>query len=247
MISGGHAACRGSDLPAVRSAELSGTARTTAPQSIGPAVQGLYAELCAALERAGVTPVGPATASDEGDHDSDDVVVHAGLPVSVDPDPAFESAVVDLPAVERAATIVHRGSTDDCLPAHQALAQWREAAGHQPTGNEREVTLAGLDGTVTEIQSPIRTSWRPAWSPRCASSSRRSALSTSKGGCRQSAQERTTPMVDPESPTGDDTNPRARRGSGQYFVLPSEMADELRRLEAKAQERDSRLPAKDED
>ncbi|MER6990563.1 hypothetical protein ABT337_12865 [Saccharopolyspora hirsuta] len=54
-------------------------------------------------------------------------------------------------------------------------------------------------------------------------------------------------MVDQESPTGDDANARARRKSGQYFVLPSEMADELRRTEAKSNEQDSRLPGKDDD
>ncbi|KAA5832719.1 MerR family transcriptional regulator [Saccharopolyspora hirsuta] len=148
-------------LPAVRLAELSGTARNMDPQSIGPVIQGLYDELCAALERAGVAPVGPATAYYEGGEDSDTVVVHAGLPINADPDPAFEFAVVDLPAVPQAATIVHRGSMDDCLPAYQALAQWMEAAGHQPTGSEREVTLACPEdpaGMVTEIQSPIRTS-----------------------------------------------------------------------------------------
>ncbi|MER7010034.1 hypothetical protein ABT324_01205 [Saccharopolyspora sp. NPDC000359] len=54
-------------------------------------------------------------------------------------------------------------------------------------------------------------------------------------------------MVDQESPTGEDVNARARRKSGQYFVLPSEMADELRRTEAKSNERDSRRPAADDD
>ncbi|MER7010035.1 MerR family transcriptional regulator [Saccharopolyspora sp. NPDC000359] len=148
-------------LPAVRLAALSGTARNMDPQSIGPVIQGRYDELCAALERAEVPAVGPATGYYEEGADSDTVVVHAGIPVNVDPDPAFEFAVLDLPAVPRAATIVHRGSMDDCLPAYQALAQWMEAAGHQPAGGEREVTLAmpaDPAGMVTEIQSPIRTS-----------------------------------------------------------------------------------------
>ncbi|MDA3628608.1 MerR family transcriptional regulator [Saccharopolyspora sp. WRP15-2] len=145
-------------LPAVRLAELSGTARNMDPQSIGPVIQGLYDELCAGLERAGVTPVGPATGYYTDGEDADTVVVHAGMPVNAEPDPAFEFDVVDLPAVERAATIVHRGSMDDCLPTYQALAQWMEAAGHQPGGAEREVTLACPEdpaGMVTEIQTPI--------------------------------------------------------------------------------------------
>ncbi|MER7082825.1 hypothetical protein SAMN05421805_1011440 [Saccharopolyspora antimicrobica] len=53
-------------------------------------------------------------------------------------------------------------------------------------------------------------------------------------------------MADQESRTGDDGSARARRKSGEYFVLPSEMADEMRRSEAKPNERDSRRPAKDD-
>lgn len=55
-------------------------------------------------------------------------------------------------------------------------------------------------------------------------------------------------MADQESRTGDDGSARARRksGSGEYFVLPSEMADEMRRNEAKPNEQDSRRPAKDD-
>ncbi|MGW1677794.1 hypothetical protein [Saccharopolyspora sp. NPDC002376] len=54
-------------------------------------------------------------------------------------------------------------------------------------------------------------------------------------------------MVDQDLPTDDDATARARRPAGNYFVLPSEMADELRRAEAKRTEQDSRLPAKDDD
>ncbi|PKW19744.1 MerR family transcriptional regulator [Saccharopolyspora spinosa] len=147
-------------IPAVRVAELSGTAKTMDPQSIGPVIRGLYDELCAALERAGMTPVGPATAYYEDGADDESVIVHAGLPVNVEPDPAFDFAVVDLPAAEKAATIVHRGSMDDCVPAYQALARWIEDSGHRTLGTNREVTLACPEdpaGMVTEIQEPITT------------------------------------------------------------------------------------------
>ncbi|MDA3628607.1 hypothetical protein OU415_24455 [Saccharopolyspora sp. WRP15-2] len=54
-------------------------------------------------------------------------------------------------------------------------------------------------------------------------------------------------MVDQDLPTGDDATARARRPAGNYFVLPSEMADELRRTDSKRDEHDSHLPAKDDD
>ncbi|MCQ4040615.1 MerR family transcriptional regulator [Streptantibioticus rubrisoli] len=145
-------------IPAVRVAEMTGTAKTLEPLSIGPVVRELYAELCSALDRAGVTPVGPATAYYEDAGDGESVIVHAGLPVNVEPDDAFDFAVVDLPEVEQAATIVHRGSMDDCLPTYQALARWIEDAGYRTAGPNREVTLAcpeDLDGMVTELQEPI--------------------------------------------------------------------------------------------
>ncbi|MBB5155338.1 MerR family transcriptional regulator [Saccharopolyspora phatthalungensis] len=147
-------------IPALRVAELSGTAKTMDPQSIGPVIRGLYDQLCAALEHAGVTPVGPATAYYEDGGDGESVIVHAGLPVNVKPNASLDFAVVDLPAVEKAATIVHRGSMDDCVPAYQALARWIEASGYHTLGTNREVTLACPEdpaGMVTEIQEPIAT------------------------------------------------------------------------------------------
>jgi effector-binding domain-containing protein len=84
--------------------------------------------------------------------------VHAGLPVNVEPDAAFDFAVVDLPAVARAATTVHRGPMDNCLPSYQALGRWLEHSGYRNGGPYREVTLAcpeDPEGMVTELQEPI--------------------------------------------------------------------------------------------
>lgn len=65
-------------LPAVRVAERTGLAAGFEPASIGPVITPLYAELIAALDRAGVTPTGPALARYEDAPDGG-VVVHAGL------------------------------------------------------------------------------------------------------------------------------------------------------------------------
>jgi DNA-binding transcriptional MerR regulator len=145
-------------IPAVRVAELTGTAKSMEPLSIGPCVQGLYAELGAALQRVGTTPVGPAVAYYEDAGDDESVIVHAALPVNIEPAAASGFAVVDLPRVAEAATIMHRGSMDNCVPTYQALARWIEDAGYRTAGPSREVTLAcpeDPDGWVTELQEPI--------------------------------------------------------------------------------------------
>ncbi|UZJ30394.1 MerR family transcriptional regulator [Streptomyces endophytica] len=76
-------------------AELSGVAAGYGPEDIGPVIQPLYAELCAHLEAAGVTPAGPGLAYYEdvrgsaGSATGDEpgpgaVVVHAGLTVTAE-------------------------------------------------------------------------------------------------------------------------------------------------------------------
>jgi DNA-binding transcriptional MerR regulator len=145
-------------IPAVRVAELTGTAKSMEPASIGPVVQGLYGELCQALDRAGITPVGPAIAYYEDAGDGENVIVHASLPVNAEPSAGAGFTVVDLPPVAEAATVVHRGPMDDCLPSYQALARWIEDCGYRPAGPSREVTLACPEdpaGMVTEIQEPV--------------------------------------------------------------------------------------------
>lgn len=68
-------------IPGVRIAELTGTAASFEPESISPVIQPLYVELCARLDRAGLTPTGPAIAYYEDRPDGDGMLIHAGLPV----------------------------------------------------------------------------------------------------------------------------------------------------------------------
>ena len=146
-------------LPAVRVAELTGTAASFEPQSISPVIQPLYDELVRRLDRAGVTPVGPAIAYYENVPDGDGVVVHATLPVNVETS-GHDFAVVDLPAVEQAATIVHRGSMDNVMSSIQTLASWIDAHGYRSVGLNRELYLQtgdDVDTWVTELQEPVMT------------------------------------------------------------------------------------------
>jgi DNA-binding transcriptional MerR regulator len=143
-------------IPAVRLAELSGVAESFEPDSITPVIRPLYDELVCALGRAGVTPVGPATAWYE-DAPGGGVLVHAGLPVAAAPAEGQEFTVVDLPAIQ-AATIVHRGSMETVLSSIQTLSRWIEAHGYSSAGYNREFYLEIGDDPetwVTELQEPV--------------------------------------------------------------------------------------------
>ncbi|MFG2295945.1 MerR family transcriptional regulator [Streptomyces sp. NPDC048603] len=145
-------------LPAVRLAELTATAPGFEPEQIGPVIGPLFEELCARLEAAGAAPSGPGTAYYEDAGPDGAITVHAGLPVAADAPAAEGVSVVVLPAVERAATIVHRGAMDGVLPTVQALAQWIGENGYRSTGYAREVTLHYSEDPaewVTELQEPV--------------------------------------------------------------------------------------------
>lgn len=160
-------------VPTVRVAELSGIAESFEPEHIGPVIGPLYEELFRRLATAGVQPAGPAIAYYEpgpADAPEGSVAVHAavqvagqagvqaGAQVGVGPDAGHGFDVVDLPGVERAATVVHRGPMDAILPTAQTLARWIEANGYRATGYARELYL-DCDGPketwVTELQEAV--------------------------------------------------------------------------------------------
>lgn len=148
-------------VPAVRVAELIGAAEGFEPGSIGPVIGLLFEELCRRLDRAGITPVGPAIAYYEQRPEGDgSVVVHAAMPVSAESDPSQDFSIVDLPAVAQAATVVHRGSMDAVMEPWQTLGRWIDDNGYRSAGPAREVTLEYTDdpsGWVTELMEPITT------------------------------------------------------------------------------------------
>ncbi|MFZ3495535.1 MerR family transcriptional regulator [Streptomyces sp. 5.8] len=151
-------------LPPVRLAELSGIAASYEGQDISPVIGPLYDELLSRVEAAGVTLTAPGVAyyEDAGDASRPGaVLVHAGVAVAANvraEDLGGDVRIVVLPAVERAATVVHRGSMDSVLPTAQALAQWIDANGERSAGYAREVSLACPEDRnqwVTELQEPL--------------------------------------------------------------------------------------------
>lgn len=148
-------------IPGVRIAELTGTAASFEPESISPVIQPLYVELCARLDRAGLTPTGPAIAYYEDRPDGDGVLVHAGLPVIAQSSREHDFLIVDLPEIQQAATILHRGSMDNVMPTIQTLARWIDANGYRSAGHSRELYIECADDRnawVTELQEPIAPS-----------------------------------------------------------------------------------------
>lgn len=145
-------------VPAVRVARLTATAASYGPEDIGPVIQPMYPELFARLGRAGVAPAGHGIATYEP-AEGEAVVVHAGVAVAVDPSPAYDFEVVDLPALAEAATIVHRGTMDDVDTSYQAVAAWIEAHGYRQNGFAREVYVRYGEGDPagweTELQLEV--------------------------------------------------------------------------------------------
>ena len=65
------------------------------------------------------------------------MLVHATLPVSAGPGRGRGVEIADLPQIEQAATIVHRGSVDNVVATIQALARWTDAHGAPRPGTRR--------------------------------------------------------------------------------------------------------------
>lgn len=148
-------------VPAVRVAELSDVAESYESDKISPVIQPLYAELSKRLHEAGLAITGPAIAYYE--QVPEGVRVHAGAPVNAEMGKPYDFDVVDLPALDQAATVIHHGSMDNVDATFQQLGRWIEENGYRSTGLAREVYLKYGDGDpetwVTELQETIT---RPA-------------------------------------------------------------------------------------
>jgi effector-binding domain-containing protein len=146
------------EVAPVRIAELTATAASYGREDVGAALRPLYPELHRRLAAAGVTPAsGPAVVYYEDPaRPSDAVIVHAGIPVTASLGPGYGFAVVDLPAIRPAATILHRGTLDDVRRSLWSLAGWIADHGYRPVGYHREVYLGsdpgGVGQDVTELQ-----------------------------------------------------------------------------------------------
>ncbi|WP_405087359.1 RNA-guided endonuclease TnpB family protein [Microbispora sp. NBC_01389] len=142
---------------------VKGLARTRLAKSVhdagwsAPVIQPLYDELFRRIEEAGLTVTGPTVAYYE--QVPEGVRVHAGAPVNAEPGGAYDFDIVDLPAIEQAATVIHHGTMEQADATTQRLAQWIEENGYRSSGFAREVYLTYGHGDpatwVTEMQEVI--------------------------------------------------------------------------------------------
>ncbi|MEV5436670.1 MerR family transcriptional regulator [Streptomyces sp. NPDC052682] len=149
-------------VPPVRVAELTATAASYEPQDITPVIGPLYEELFRRLDAAGIPVTGPGIAYyEDAPEGGGAVTIHAAVQVAAplrDGAPGDDLRVLDLPGIEQAATIVHRGSMDTVLPTAQSLARWIDGNGYRSAGYPREVNLEcpeNRDDWVTELQAPV--------------------------------------------------------------------------------------------
>ncbi|GAA3371203.1 MerR family transcriptional regulator [Streptomyces antimycoticus] len=147
------------EIPAVRVAELTATAGGFDPRDIGPVITPLYDELFRRLDAAGITPTGPGVAYyEDAPEGGGAITVHAGVQVTAPLRDGEELRILDLPSVDQAATIVHRGPMDAVVPTAQALAHWIDGNGYRSSGYAREVNLEcpeNREEWVTELQTPV--------------------------------------------------------------------------------------------
>ncbi|GIH10769.1 MerR family transcriptional regulator [Rhizocola hellebori] len=145
-------------LPAMRLATLSAVAASYASSDIGPTIQPLYKQLLERVTEAGVMPTGSPVAYYTPANDDGAVTVVAGFTVSAQASPEQRFDIAELPAVPRAAALIHHGSLENADETYQALAKWIEDNGYRAdgAGYAREVYLDtpmdDISKWVTEMQ-----------------------------------------------------------------------------------------------
>lgn len=125
----------------------------------------LLGESFMALGPRGIMPAAPPIAIF---HDEEfkpaDLDVEIALPVApgvkdaVPLDGGRQLVAKTLPAIDTAASIIHKGSYDNLTDTYNAIARWIEANGCRIAGPSREVYLTAPDdpaGALTEIQYPV--------------------------------------------------------------------------------------------
>jgi DNA-binding transcriptional MerR regulator len=132
------------------------TATSFGNATLGPIFGRLFGELHGELDRNGVAAAGPHIALYEPSEDpAAPITVMYAVPIDADVVTSDRVQVVDLPAVDRAAVTVHRGSMARIEDGYRALMRWADETGEQIDGFSREIYLdmAGDPETwVTELQ-----------------------------------------------------------------------------------------------
>jgi DNA-binding transcriptional MerR regulator len=138
-------------------------ARGIAPsmEQIGSTLDHLFDQVMAYISQQGATVAGPGiTLYYDTEFRERDVNVGACLSFAGSLNDGEQVKVVELPAVETMASVVHQGSFSTLNQAYNAILQWIEANGYYINGPSRELNLEyerGGDQSkfVTEVQFPV--------------------------------------------------------------------------------------------
>ena len=147
-------------LPAEYVAQASATVPGFGPEHVSPVIGPLFEQLHNDLVAAGVTPGPRAIAMYEAiDDDSAGARAYAAFPVPAEAASGAGFTVAELPGADLAVTTVHHGSMATIGDAWQALFEWIQANGYEPSGICRELYLVSepepQENWVTELQQPV--------------------------------------------------------------------------------------------
>jgi DNA-binding transcriptional MerR regulator len=140
-------------------------ARVVAPKmeqpELGITLGRLFAEVMGSITQQGATIVGPGiTLYYDLEYREREISVGACLAFEGSLFESEQVKVVELPAVETMASVIHHGSFSTMHQAYNAILPWIEANGYHISGPNRELNLefesGGDESTfVTEIQFPV--------------------------------------------------------------------------------------------
>lgn len=145
----------------LRVAQARGVSPKLEQPELGITLGRLFAEVTQAINEQGAAIAGPGTTLYyDPDYREQDVDVGACLAFTGELRDSEQVKVIELPAVETMACVIHHGSFITMHHAYHAILAWIEAHGYRVGGPNRELNLEfelGGDESqfVTEIQFPV--------------------------------------------------------------------------------------------
>jgi DNA-binding transcriptional MerR regulator/effector-binding domain-containing protein len=139
---------------------VEGRAPGMGPENVSPVIDPLLGRLIAAIEGAGRSPVEPGVFWYEAVLDSEELAVHVSFTADAPPAAGDGYDVVELPPVETAAVLTHRGDMPSIGGSWMALMGQIVEDGYRVVGPTREVYVHAPDDRpqsewVTELIAPV--------------------------------------------------------------------------------------------
>ena len=148
-------------VASLRVAQARGLAPKMEQPELGITLGRLFTEVMQAIAQQGATVVGPGiTLYYDPEYREQDIDVGACLAFTGELRESEQVKVIELPAVETMACVIHHGSFSIMHQAYHAILGWIESNGYRVSGPNRELNLefepGGDESTfVTEIQFPV--------------------------------------------------------------------------------------------